>query len=444
MRFYLALWAAKLCAVVIRLIAKDRGTNLPGELALRIDPKFVSHIKGLDPAKSVFITGTNGKSTSTNMIHHVLTHAGRTVTANLMGANMLSGVATALIADCTAGGRLKSEFVVMETDERFLKFIRAQLPAKHVCITNVQRDQCQRNGEPSYISGRVAQALDETATLYANADEPNASALRDFAGRAVTYGVAENARSFDKDDDFFSVGMACPKCHNPVRFSKYNVENIGPFVCPNCGFGGERPDYLAEEVDFENKTFCVQGVQYAMNFNTPYFVYSYVLAVAVARELGLDTEEIRAAMDAFKDIRGRIVTRTLAGKELHYIKMKQENPETMQSSLNLISQDKHEKIFMLGFDEYLDFYPPLNISYYPFYCDMRGLKSSNVSKCLIMSETLGRACALRFLYDGFDEKDLIPLPSNQEQTISPVLSELPGDRIYLVEEIPYFKVRRMA
>ena len=75
MRFYLALWAAKLCALVIRLVAKDRGTNMPGELALKIDPKFVTHIKNLDPAKAVFITGTNGKSTSTNMIHHVLSAA---------------------------------------------------------------------------------------------------------------------------------------------------------------------------------------------------------------------------------------------------------------------------------------------------------------------------------------------------------------------------------
>ena len=444
MRFYLALWAAKLCALVIRLVAKDRGTNMPGELALKIDPRFVTHIKNLDPAKAVFITGTNGKSTSTNMIHHVLTHSGYTVTSNLMGANMLSGVTTALIADCTAGGRLRSEYVVMETDERFLQFIRAQLPAKYVCVTNIQRDQCQRNGEPSYIVGRVSKALDETATLFANADEPNALALRDFAGRTISYGVAENADSFDKDDDFFAVGMACPKCHNPVRFSKYNVENIGPFVCPVCGFGGEKPDYLAENVDFENKTFCVDGECYAMNFNTPYFVYSYVLAVGVARELGLPEEEIQAAMEAFKDIRGRIVERTLAGKNIHYIKMKQENPETLQSSLNLISQNKGDKIFMLGFDEYLDFYPPLNISYYPFYCDMRGLHDSGVSKCLIISEALGRSCALRFLYDGFDEKDLIPLPDNKEEHLGAVLSELPGERVYYVEEIPYFKVRRMA
>ena len=124
--------------------------------------------------------------------------------------------------------------------------------------------------------------------------------------------------------------------------------------------------------------------------------------------------------------------------------MKQENPETLQSSLNLISLDGREKIFMLGYDEYLDFHPPMNISYYPFDCDMRGLKRSDVSKCLIISESIGRSCALRFLYDGFDEKDLIVLPNNHEETISPVLRELPGDRVYYVEEIPYFKVRRMA
>ena len=181
-----------------------------------------------------------------------------------------------------------------------------------------------------------------------------------------------------------------------------------------------------------------------MNFNTPYFIYSYVLAVGVAGELGLHAGEIRAAMEDFKDIRGRIVERTLAGKEIHYIKMKQENPETLQSSLNLISQDKRDKIFMLGFDEYLDFYPPLNISYYPFYCDMRGLKRSGVRKCLIISETLARSCALRFAYDGFAEDDLISLPDNKEEHLAAALGELPGDRVYYVEEIPYFKVRRMA
>ena len=51
---------------------------------------------------------------------------------------------------------------------------------------------------------------------------------------------------------------------------------------------------------------------------------------------------------------------------------------------------------------------------------------------------------LRFAYDGFAECDLIPLPDNREEHLAAALGELPGDRVYYVEEIPYFKVRRMA
>ena len=440
MRFYLALWAAKICAVLIRLIAKNRGTNLPGELALRLDPRFVTHLKGVDPDKAVFVTGTNGKSTTTNMLHHILSHSGCAVSANLKGANLLSGVATTLIADCTLGGRFKKEYVVMETDERFLAAIRAQLPAKYLCVTNVQRDQCQRNGEPSYIAGRIARAIGQDAVVFLNADEPNTLSLGDLAGRTVTYAAAPNSRSFDKQDDFFAVGMPCPKCHNPLRFGRYNIDNIGPFRCPSCGFGTpETPDYLAEDVDFENKRLTVRGRTYAMNFNTPYFVYSYVAAIAAAAELGLSTEKIAAALEAFSDIRGRIETRTLEGRELRYIKMKQENPETTQSSLDLVSEDPNPKVFMIGFDEYLDFYPPMVISYYPFDVDVRRLLRSGVTKWLCMSRAMGRSCAVRYLYDGLDEKDLITLPDSREETIAAALRGVEGDVAYLVEEIPYWK-----
>lgn len=440
MRFYLALWAAKLCAVLIRLIAKGRGTNLPGELALRLDPRFVAHIRGIDPAKAVFVTGTNGKSTTINMLHHILTHSGCAVSANLKGANLLSGVATTLIADCTLGGRFKKEYAVMETDERFLAAIRAQLSARFVCVTNIQRDQCQRNGEQSYIAGRIAEAIGQDVTLFVNADEPNTLSLGGLAGRTLTYAAAPNSRSFDKDDDFFSVGMPCPKCHNPLRFERYNIDNTGPFRCPVCGFGTpEAPDYLGEDVDFENKRVTVRGRTYAMNFNTPYFVYSYVAAIAAATELGLDPDQIASALEAFQDIRGRIETRSLEGREVRYIKMKQENPETTQSSLDLVSQDQDPKICMIGFDEYLDFYPPMVISYYPFDVDVRRVLRSGVTKWLCMSRAMGKSCAIRYLYDGLDEKDLITLPDSRGETIAAALRGVDCGVAYLVEEIPYWK-----
>ena len=440
MRFFLALYLGKLCAALIRLVARGRGTNLPGELALKIDPRFVAHIRGIDPEKAVFVTGTNGKSTSTNLIHHILTHAGWTVCANLGGANLLSGVATALIGDCSLGGRLRTQAVVMETDERYLKFIRQQLPAKYVCVTNIQKDQVQRNGEPSFIRSKIEEVLDGTVTLMANRDDPNVYALGDLAGRTVSYGVEANSKSYRKEDDFFAVGMPCPRCHNPLEFRCHNIENIGPFRCPVCGFGAEAgADYQVTDVDFDAGRFTANGREYPFHFSTPYFLYCYILAISVASELGLSGEQIAAALEDFSDIHGRLVTRTLAGKDLHYIKMKQENSETLQSSLNLAAEDREEKIFLLGLDEYLDFYPPLANTLCLFDCDFRGLLDSGVSKWITMSTALGRTAALRLRYDGFAEKDLIVLPDSNEATMAAALGPLPGGQAYLVEEVPFWK-----
>ena len=328
----------------------------------------------------------------------------------------------------------------METDERYLKMIRAQLPARFQCITNIQKDQAQRNGEPSFILRKVAEALDPSVILFANTDDPNTLFLSSIPNRSVYYGVSENSKSFRKDDDFFSVGMPCPKCHNPITFHTYNIDNIGPFTCECCGFGRDRaPDYLASDIRYEERTFRVGDTTYAFHFNTPYFLYCYTLAIAVTTEFGLTAPEISAALDAFSDIRGRIETRELAGKTIHYIKVKQENSETVQSALNLTSQDRRSKVFMIGYDEYLDFYPPMLLNFYPFDYDTRGLLESGVDKWICMSEAMGRACAVRFLYDGFDESDMIVLPNSQEATIAAALASTSAENAYLIEEIPYWK-----
>ena len=443
MRFYLALYLTKFISFVLHIVAKNRGTILPGIIALKIDPRFLSHIKGIDLSKVIFVTGTNGKSTTTNLIHHILTQSGLKVSSNLKGANMVTGVTTALLGDISLGGKLKSDAVVMETDERYIHLIREQLPAKYVCVTNVQKDQAQRNGEPSFILNKLKKFITPDVTLVLNKNEPNSYALKSMADKVISYGVAENSRSYNKEDDFFSVSSPCPCCHNPLSFSAYNIENIGPFTCPTCGFGSEAgPDFLVEDVDYDGKTFKVNGQTYDFNFNTAYFLYCYVSAIAVATEIGISQEKIANALRKFKNIRGRLETRQIAGKTLHYIKMKQENSETTQSSLNLVARDERKKIFMIGYDEYLDFFPPLVISFYPFDYDPRGMLRSGITKWICMSTAMGRAVALRFLYDGFDEKDMIVLPDSQEETIAKALEKIPGDDpVYLVEEIPYWKKR---
>lgn len=439
LRFYAALYVSKLAAWGIKLIAKERGTNLPGSIALKIDPQFISHVKGLEPAKTIFVTGTNGKSTTTNLMAHVFKKAGIKAAVNLAGANLIGGAVVTLIHNTDLSGRLTADVVLLETDERFLPIIHKQLPAQHICVTNIQKDQVQRNGEPDIIWNKLASAIDENVTVYVNGDEPNALALGNKAGRKVTYGVDRNSSSFDKTDDFFSVTMPCPVCHEPITFDAYNIDNIGPFHCKACGFGAKENDYQAKNVDFALKTFDVDSRQYDFKYSTPYFLYCYVAALALAREFGVDEKVISEAFKDFVNIGGRMEEIQAGGKSIKYLRMKQENPETVQSALNVIADDPSEKVFMLGLDELVDFDPHYTNTFYTFDCDFRRLVNSNVSKCICFSGTVAYDAALRMLYDGFDPEKLVVLPTNDDKTIVEELAKCECDNVYLITWLHKFE-----
>lgn len=438
-RFYAALYIAKILSFGIRLVAKERGTNLPGSVALKIDPGFIGHIKGLDPENTIFVTGTNGKSTTTNLMAHVFEKAGIKAAVNLAGANLIGGVVVTLMHNCGLNGELKADVVLLETDERFMPIIRKQLPAKHICVTNIQKDQVQRNGEPDIIWKKIASALDDDVTVYVNGDEPNALSLGKTCGKCVTYGVDENASSFDKQNDFFSVTMPCPVCHEPIVFDKYNIDNIGPFHCSSCGFGTAMNNYQAHDIDFENRTFSVDGTTYSFKYSTPYFLYCYVGALALAREFGVPEEKISEAFEDFVNIGGRMETIQAGGKSIKYLRMKQENPETVQSALNVIADDPEEKLFMLGLDELVDFEPHYTNTFYTFDCDFRRLIASNVSRCICFSGTVAYDAALRMLYDGFDPDKLTVLPTNDDKTIVEEMAKYDIDNIYLITWLHKFE-----
>ena len=432
MKFRFALLAAKLAAFAISIVAKGRGTNLPGKIALKFDPDFISHIRGLDPDKTIFVTGTNGKSTTTNLMAHVFKRAGLRVAVNLEGANLIGGVIVSLLKNCSLSGRLNADVVLMETDERFLPIIHKQLPAKHLCVTNIQKDQVQRNGEPEIIRRKILSVINDDMTVYVNGDEPNALSLGGKAGRCVTYGVDRNESSFDKMSDFFSVTAPCPVCHEAVAYNYYNIDNIGSFSCPSCGFGTAANKYQAQDIDFEGKTFKAGGKTYDFKYSTPYFLYCYIAALTVASEFGVKDEDISSAFADFALQGGRMETIKVGTKSIKYLRMKQENPETVQSALNVIADDKTNKIFMLGLDELVDFDPHYTNTFYTFDCDFRRLIKSGIERCICFSGTVAYDAGLRMLYDGFDGDKLTVLPTNDDKTIIDELEKYDCDNVYLI------------
>ena len=93
-RARIACWAGDVTHWGLVHILHRNGGNIPGALALRLDPTLIGPLAaGLD--RSVIITGTNGKTTTTGLIADGISSGGQRVVCNRAGNNMESGIAAA-------------------------------------------------------------------------------------------------------------------------------------------------------------------------------------------------------------------------------------------------------------------------------------------------------------------------------------------------------------
>jgi UDP-N-acetylmuramyl tripeptide synthase len=107
----------KLTIQAIRILRMGSATSLPGKLALWIEPTLLAHLGRQVKQKTVAITGTNGKSTTAGLLSIFVGTKGVQVVHNQLGANMVSGIATALMNSSTLMGHLKADYAILEVDE---------------------------------------------------------------------------------------------------------------------------------------------------------------------------------------------------------------------------------------------------------------------------------------------------------------------------------------
>lgn len=185
----LAVLVGKALRFVLRL--RGGGSAVPGRIALAISPRFLQQTLGRMQRGIYFVSGSNGKSTTTAMLVKVLRAHGLKVLSNPAGGNLPQGLASALLADVNLFGRLDHDVAVLEVDEAYGKLIAKKVAPNGLLLTNLQFDQLNRFHSPE----EVFEYLNELATLtkellVVNGSDPNTERLaKGHRSRLNTYGV---------------------------------------------------------------------------------------------------------------------------------------------------------------------------------------------------------------------------------------------------------------
>ena len=187
MRKFLAIVVCKLGRFVGKLVGK--GSSMPGKFALKICPDILKRVQL--PPHIIAVTGSNGKTSTVEMIAAILTAAGKRVVYNREGSNQIEGVTTLILGSATLRGRVSADVLLLESDERYAaRTFRYFRPTLFV-VTNLCRDQLTRNGHPEWVFDALRPALAAPTPLLLNADDPLSSCFA--SGSTVVGFVALSA-----------------------------------------------------------------------------------------------------------------------------------------------------------------------------------------------------------------------------------------------------------
>ena len=167
-RFYIAFYTAKMVTILLKCLHRN-ATQVPGRIALSICPNFLEYIA--KPNTIITVTGTNGKTTVSNLILEILEANGKNVISNKFGSNINSGIASCLLSGASLSNKAKNEIAVVEMDERSSLKVLPYLKPTYLVCTNLFRDSIRRNAHPDFIFNIINSAIPNETKLILNADD---------------------------------------------------------------------------------------------------------------------------------------------------------------------------------------------------------------------------------------------------------------------------------
>jgi len=411
-RIATAVWAGKAAGLMSRLTGR-KGSSLPGMIALRVYPGLLKHFASQLRRGSVVVTGTNGKTTTNNMLVQGLEAAGFRVVANREGANLLRGVVTAFIRSSGPSGFIRGfDWACLEADEAAFPMIVEAVRPRVVVVNNFFRDQLDRYWEIDKIVSLIKTSVSKIPDLYLvlNADDPLVAQLgRNFKDR-VYFGITEPLPGLDSQT-LTREARFCPVCGARFDYRFYHYSQLGDYACPACGFS--RPP-----VDIDIKGMVGSEGKFACQVKTPggtsrvtlpqaglYNVYNCLAAFAAGQVLGLSNKHLIKALGHYSAPTGRMQDFEFHGKPVRLNLVK--NPAGFNENINFLVQRQEPFDVFIGLND--NDADGKDISWI-WDVDFEALERADAIRHFVCSGVRAEDMALRLKYAGIPKDKIEAIP----------------------------------
>lgn len=310
-RLSAALLAGRAAATLSRRLGRGGGTVIAGHLVPRIAPGALTDVTQALRGGSIIVSGTNGKTTTTRLLSHILRGAGMRPIHNRAGANLLSGLFSTVAQATDWRGQPRGDIGLFEVDEATLPAALQHIHPRVLLLHNIFRDQLDRYGEVHFVAGLWREAmlsLAKSTTVAVNADDPLVAALP----AALTYGIAD-ASAGSAELPHAADARLCPVCGAALHYDVVFYGHVGHYVCTRCEFARPTPTIVATrvellgdagtslEVDTPNGVIRAQ-----LRLPGLYNVYNALAAITVCCAIGVHRETIVRGLETFSAAFGRL------------------------------------------------------------------------------------------------------------------------------------------